>query len=65
MIPSATAALITAVPAAGVPRLAVVGGGGGSLSDTLDWTYLCPPHKNLVPGDERCGYAVRGDDRPR
>jgi putative NADH-flavin reductase len=33
MIPTVVRALITAVPAAGVPRLAVVGGGGSLLSE--------------------------------
>jgi putative NADH-flavin reductase len=34
MIPRVVRALITAVPAAGVPRLAVVGGGGSLLSES-------------------------------
>jgi hypothetical protein len=98
MIPRVVGALIAAVPAAGVPRLAVVGGGGSLLDGEgrrfidapgfpeeyrteaqagaealellrhappeLDWTYLSPPPENLIPGEKRGGYTVRGDDRP-
>ncbi|MGB9184789.1 MAG: NAD(P)H-binding protein [Solirubrobacteraceae bacterium] len=30
----------------------------------LDWTYLSPPPHNLVNGEKRGGYQVRGDERP-
>jgi hypothetical protein len=98
IIPTVARALIVAVPQAGGPRLALMGG-GGSLLDAggnrfvdapgfpdqykpealaqaealdalraapgeLDWTYLSPPPHNLVNGEKRSGYQVRGDDRP-
>ena len=30
----------------------------------VDWTYMSPPPRHLVPGEKTSGYQVRGGDRP-